>query len=135
MVDRSTGKFAANYDNTNLNQVKQYAWTCNKERPNELIIENSKCNLVFFCGSGSNLDQIVTLFDALILLEVSDVVLEKRLIERKVNEFGKTPEIRNFLFSELKDDYESRIRQRGAISVNTELGIDETVRQILASSV
>jgi dephospho-CoA kinase len=129
MVDAIPGK-AVNYENTNLTHVQGHRWICNKERLEQLLRDNSNADIVFCCGSASNLGEILPIFDQIFLLEVSDETLTKRLSERGGGEFGRTPEIREQLLH-WKAGYEERVRRWGATSIDTERGVDATVRQVL----
>lgn len=52
-------------------------WICNKEKLVS-IIKNEPNQLVFYCGSGSNLDELLYLFNKIVLLTLSPKIIKKK---------------------------------------------------------
>jgi len=98
MVDRKTGRKTTNYDNDSLESVKQHDWMCNKKKLKQLIKSNSKA-VVFYCGTASNLDEVLSLFDKIFLLKVSSKILCERLNTCTSNKFGRTFELQKWILS------------------------------------
>ena len=46
--------------------------------------------IVFFCGDARNLDDVLDLFDAIVVLQIDDATLRRRLARRPASEFGAT---------------------------------------------
>jgi len=129
MVDKKTGIVAKNYDNDNLESVKQHDWICDKKKLQQLI-ENNTNGIVFCCGIASNLDNLLHLFDIIFLLKVSSKIIRKRLNTRKSKEYGNTTEVQEQIIS-WKDWWETHIIEKGAISINANLNIQKVTRDIL----
>ena len=98
MIDKKTCKPFKDYDNDNLELVKQSDWICDKNRLQRLMSKNSK-GIVFYCGVASNLNDLLSLFDKIFLLKVSQRVLRERLSTRTSNDFGRTYEVQKWIFS------------------------------------
>ncbi len=128
-VDKSTGKIDEEYDNKNLKLVKQHDWICNKNKLQRLIHKNPK-GIVFYCGTASNLDDLLPLFDKIFLLKVSPKILRERLSTRKSNDFGGTPQVQKWILS-WKKWWEEHICEKGAIIINANRNIQEISNEII----
>lgn len=129
MVHKKTGKIADKYDNDNLEWVKQHDWICNKNKLQELVGKNAK-GIVFYCGTASNLDELLFLFDKIFLLKVSPKILRERLNTRKSNDFGRTSEVQEWIL-EWKDWWENHMREKGAIIIDANQDIQEITTDII----
>ncbi len=133
MVHKKTGKIADKYyDNDNLECVKQHDWICNKNKLQKLVRKNKK-GIVFYCGTASNLDELLFLFDKIFLLKISTKILRKRLSTRKSNDFGRTPEVQEWIL-EWKDWWENHMHEKGAIVINANRDIQEIITDIVKRS-
>lgn len=132
MINKKTGKVFDNYDNDDIESVKQHDWICNKDKLQGLVRDNAK-SVVFYCGTASNLDELLHLFDIIILLKVSPDVLRKRLSERTSNEFGRTVEIQDWILS-WKDWWEDHMREKGVITVDADRDLKEVTTDVLEKS-
>lgn len=132
VINRKTRKVFDNYDKDDVESVKQHDWICNKDKLQKLVRDNTK-GVVFYCGTASNLDKLLYLFDIIILLKVSSDVLRKRLSERMSNEFGRTAEIQNWILS-WKDWWENHLREKGAIIIDADRDLKEVTTDILERS-
>ncbi len=132
MVDKKTGKPAKNYDNYNLESVKQADWICNKKKLQQLMLKNSK-GIVFYCGTASNLDDLLPLFDKIFLLKISQKVLRKRLSKRTSNDFGRTSEVQRWIFS-WKKWWEDHMREKGAIVIDANHPLQKIATDIIKRS-
>ncbi len=129
MRDKRTGKLFENYDNYDFEKVKYHDWFCNKNKLQKLIQKNKK-DIAYYCGIASNNDEILPLFDKVILLQASSEVIIKRLSERKNNDFGKTIEVREMVLSG-KDHFENRMKEKGAIVVDANRGLGKVADDIM----
>src|SRR3989304_2894678 len=98
MVDKKTGKASSNFNKKDLESVKRHHWICDKNKLRKLLYKNPK-GIVFYCGIASNVDDLISLFDEIFLLKVSQKKLNKRLSTRKSNDFGRDPKIQKHIFS------------------------------------
>jgi dephospho-CoA kinase len=136
MINKSTGKITdlKDYDKHNLECIKQHDWICNKKKLQKLISENAKKNVlnnvVFYCGTASNTDDLLTLFDEIILLKASPKITCKRLSIRTSNDFGRTEEVQNWVF-EWKEWWENHMVEKGAIIINANRNLKEVANDIV----
>ncbi|MDO8640561.1 MAG: hypothetical protein Q7R33_03370 [Nitrosarchaeum sp.] len=86
--------------------------------------------MTFYCGSASNIDEILPLFDAVFLLEVSSETTRQRLISRTENDFGRTLEVRDWIMS-WKEWWENDMKEKGAIVIDAHKSLDEVAGEIL----
>jgi broad-specificity NMP kinase len=119
MYRKDTGEVFDNYENSNMEQVKNARWMCDVNLLKKLI-EKQKTELAFYSCIADNLDEIIPLFDKFILLKASKDVLYKRLCKRiGVNEYGNTEEGRQRILG-WKDEFEERMKSKGAIVVDAD---------------
>lgn len=132
MIDKRTGKPTEKYDKDNLNWVKQYDWICDKNKLRKLVRKNAK-GIVFYCGTASNFDELLFLFDKIFLLKARINTLRKRLSTRKSHSFGRTSEVQEWIFS-WKKWWENYMREKGAIFVDANCNVQEITNDILERS-
>jgi len=132
MINKKTKKVAKNYDDDNIELVKQHDWICDKKKLKQLIKKNSKeTRPIFYCGIASNLlKDLFSLFDKVYLLKISSSTVRKRLSTRKSGEFGNIKEAQEEVLS-WKDWWEDQMVKRGAVEVDANKGIKEVVKDIL----
>ena len=129
MINKNTGKPFEDYDNNDFEKVKQSTWICSKQKLETLIKENSD-STVFYCGTTSNLDDMLPLFDKLFLLKVNQNILCERLSTRTSNDFAKTKEVQEWVFS-WKSEWENHIKEKGAIIIDASKSIKEVTENII----
>ncbi|MDO8660613.1 MAG: AAA family ATPase [Candidatus Woesearchaeota archaeon] len=129
MVDRKTGKKATSHNNDSLDSVKQHDWICDKNKLKKLIASNSKC-LVFYCGTASNLDDTLSLFEKIFLLKVSSKILCERLSSRTSNAFGRTYKVQKWILS-WKKWWEDHMCEKGAIIIPANRSLKLVVADIV----
>jgi len=136
MVNKSIGKITDlnEYDKHNLECIKQHDWICNKNKLQEIISKNSKDtvlnNIVFYCGTASNTDDLLPLFEKVILLKASPETTRKRLGTRKSNDFGRTEEVQKWVLT-WKDWWENHMVEKGAITIDANRDVKEIIEDIL----
>ncbi len=134
MVDKATGKPTENYDNANLELVKQHDWICDEKKLRRLVRSNPK-SIVFYCGAAANIDNLLPLFDKVFLLKVSNPkILRERLSTRTSNDFGRTPEVQDWIYT-WKDNWENHILERGAIVIDANRSLQEIANDIVKRSI
>jgi len=133
MINKKTCKPFKNFDNDNIESVKQADWICNKRKLQHLMKKNSEEKLVFYCGTASNLNDLLQLFDKIFLLQTNQKILRERLSNRTSNNFGRTAEIQKLVFS-WKKLWEDHMKKKGAIIINANHSLQEIAINILKKS-
>ena len=100
----------SDYNNQDLAQVKKGDWVCNIAKLHGLLAAQ-KNELAFYCGTASNIDEFLPLFNSVILLKPSLATIEHRLESRKPGEFGYNKEVRDWVLS-WKDWWEEEIADK-----------------------
>lgn len=132
MFDKRTGKPFEDFDFNDLESVKQHDWLCDKSKLQQLIRKNSN-GVNYYCGTASNLDDLLPLFDKVFLLTVNDAILHERLSTRTSNDFGRTPEIQQWV-SSWKKASEDHLVEEGAILIDASRPLSEVVNDIVERS-
>lgn len=129
MIDSRTGKKYKHYSNEKIEMVKNAEWVCDKKKLENHILNNLN-NTLFYCGTASNIEDLLPLFDKVFLLTTTEEVLRKRLSKRKHGEFGSAGEVQNYVFS-WKTWWEDLLIEKGAIKVNSDRKLDEIAMDII----
>jgi len=130
MTDKGTGKRVIDSDHDNLEAVKRHNWNCDKDKLRWLLRNNLK-GIVFYCGTGSNIDDLPSLFDKTFLLKANEKTLSKRLNAR--NRYGRTPEVQRWIFQG-KKSYEDRLCKKGATVINANRTVSKIAADIIKRS-
>ena len=130
MYDKKTKKkFVGDNFDQSLENVQKYNWLCDIDKLRSLIKDNSD-GIVFYCGVGLNMDEIVPLFDNVIMLTASNNTLRDRLSTRTSNDYGKTADVQDWIFS-WKDWWEDSIKAYKPVIIDADKGLDEVVAEIV----
>lgn len=129
MINKTTGQPFADYDNDDFDKVKQGEWICDLEKLKKIIQQNSD-DLVFYCGTASNLDELMPLFDKTFLLQIDHQTTRHRLTDRTSNDFGRTAEVQDWIL-EWKDWWEEQMIAKGAIVIDASRPLVQVVRDIV----
>jgi broad-specificity NMP kinase len=130
MVRKDTKEDFEDYDNADLEKVKNADWICDKNKLNGLL-QKQNDGIVFYCGVASNSDEIVSLFDQIILLKASPEMIRKRLSNREgTDDMGNTAENREWVLS-WKDWWENQLIEKGAIVVDADGNPTEVAQKII----
>ncbi|HLD57821.1 MAG TPA: AAA family ATPase [archaeon] len=129
MINQKTGEPVVGHDNSNLEKVAEMDWICDKNKLQTIISDESN-QLVFYCGSASNIDEILPLFDLVILLKVSPEAMRHRLTTRTENDFGRTSEVQDWIMT-WKDWWENDLQQKGAVVVDACGSLDQVVKELI----
>jgi thymidylate kinase len=109
---------------------KEHDWKMSRQKVEELAA-NAKDKLIFLCGSPSNADDMLDLFDKVMCLTIDKNTLMSRIANRTDHDFGKTPdELSNILG--WHDSFEKRYKDYGAAMIDATRPIGEVVDEILA---
>ena len=129
IVNKNTGEVYEDFENNDLEKVKNMDWNCDLKKLQE-IIENETSEIAFYCGTASNWEDLIGLFDKIILLKASPEVIERRLSTRSVKDFGGTKEVRDWAL-EWKDWLENEKEKKGAIVIDGNGYPEEVARNII----
>ena len=130
MIRRDTGKDFKDYDNADIEKVKNADWICDKNKLEELLKKQND-EIVFYCGIASNNDEIIPLFDKVILLKANPEVVRKRLSSREgTDDMGNTAESRDWVLS-WKDRLENKLTKQGATVIDADGTPTEVAQKII----
>lgn len=92
MYRKDTKEPYIDFHNGNPQMIENAEWLCNPKKLVEVFIKQ-KNDIAFYCGVGSNMEDIIPLFDKVVLLVVSKETLHKRLSNREgKNDMGGNEE-------------------------------------------
>jgi len=128
---KGTRKIFKDYDFTKPEHVKSSDWICDVEMLKKLL-NHQKTSIAFYAGVATNLDEMMPLFDKVILLKVSNKKLHERLESREGSEgeMGNTKETRKLTFV-WKDWWEGEMEKKGVVTVDADKSLDEVAKKIL----
>lgn len=129
MVDKETGLAIKNFDADDPDSVKQAIWICDKNKLQGLV-NNNPTGIVFYCGTASNIEELLPLFDKVLLLKVGEEELRRRLSRRPSPEFGRSPEIQDWIISG-KVCWEKQVSDNGAIVIDTNGNLKQVITKIV----
>jgi broad-specificity NMP kinase len=130
MVHKGTKKLYKGYDNANPDHIKNAEWICNVEKLNNLL-NSQKQDVAFYSGIASNIDEILLLFNKVIVLQLDSNALNERLKNREGTEdIGNNQEGRNVILG-WKDWWEGKMKKKGAIFIDANISSEEIGRKIL----
>lgn len=129
MIHKQTQLPIENHDNADLEKVKVMSWICDIEKLRS-IIDNESNDLAFYCGNGSNIYQVMELFDKVILLTISLETNKYRLSTRTNDDYAKTPEVQEYVLSKT-DKWEKEMIVKGAVILNAEKDLDSLAKEVI----
>lgn len=129
MVDKKTGEKVNDPENNSPETIGQRDWLCDKNKLQELI-RNSRKKITFYCGTASNLDNLLPLFDKILLLKASPELLRKRLSAREPTEYGHSAEVQQWILS-WKNWWEDHMIKQGALVIDADKKLQETTTDII----
>lgn len=106
-----------------------HEYVCDTNRLRKLLTEKDT-DITVALGMAQNVDELLPLFDMVILLTCSPKTLVHRLNTRTINGLGNLPEERRQILS-WKNSFERRMVERGAIPIDTEPPIDIVAEKVL----
>ncbi len=130
MVHKNTKKVFKSYTNANPEHIKNADWICDVAKL-KTFLSAQKSDLAFYSGIASNLDDILPLFDKVIVLQPNAEILNGRLKNREGTDYiGNNQQGRNTVLG-WKDWWENRMKQKGATIINANGNPEEICRSIL----
>ena len=130
MYRKDTKEIFHDFDNSDPDKIKNSEWLCDVTKLKDLLSQQ-KISPAFYCGVASNMDDLILLFDAVILLKTHPEELHRRLMSREGTEdMGNTEESRQAVLG-WKDWWENEIEEDGAIVVDANKTIGEVADEIL----
>ena len=112
--------------------VKNMNWHCDPDKLRKILDAENRAP-AFYCGGATNFSEIVGLFDLVIMLTADEDIIRERLRNREGNDFGKTQEVQDHIFT-LREAVEEDIKQRGAVVIDSGGTLDELVGAVLAAA-
>ena len=133
MVHKDTKKVFKGYTNANPEHIKNADWICNVAKLKNFLA-SQKSDLAFYSGIASNMDDILPLFDKVIVLQPNAKNLNDRLKNREgTDDIGNNQEGRDTVLG-WKDWWENKMEQRGATIINADGRPRKICRKILNDS-
>lgn len=130
MYHEGTKEVFVDYDNSDPEKIKRAEWLCDTERLKELIA-SQKSELAFYCGIASNMDDLLPLFDTVLMLRVEADQLSSRLSNREgTDDIGNTEASRQTVLG-WKDWWEDEMQDKGAIVIDARETPDSVAKKIL----
>lgn len=131
LYHKETGEELKDYSEykKSLNNIKKYDWNINVDRLKNLMKENSG-GIVFYCGTGGNILEVISLFDLTIMLTINDDAIRHRLTHRSTNDFGNTSEVQEWVIS-WKDWFEDGVKEFNPIVVDANKSLEEVTSNII----
>ncbi|MDP4038715.1 MAG: AAA family ATPase [bacterium] len=124
---KKTGKLTDWYSGIGREWLDAHKWVCEKDKVKLLV--NRAENFVVV-GMPHNLDQLLLLFDKVILLQCSEKTFLQRLKTRDSNDFGKADSEQKYILSWYKD-FERNMLAKNAIPIDTDRPLDVVVKNII----
>jgi len=129
LVDEQTGQVVAG----GMDQITDgVEWHCNTAKL-RTIIDRAAPELTIYCGGMSNTEEVWDIFDAVIVLTVSDQTTASRLATRRAGEFGSTKTNRDWVLS-WKHQVEQDWFNLGGIPVSAEATPKEVAKLIITAA-
>ena len=132
MVHKETGATLEKQDNDNLEEVVKGDWICDADELKKLIA-NTPDKIAFYCGVNSNMEELIPLFDKLIMLKANEEATRERLTNRTSNDFGRTAEVQDWIMT-WKDWWEKEMIEKGAVVIDSNRPLDGIVKEIIERS-
>jgi broad-specificity NMP kinase len=128
-VDKKTGKPPVDIDNANVEKVMGTDWICDKEKLTS-IIANESSEITFYCGAASNVNDLLPLFDLVILLKIGTDAMRHRLNTRTENDAARHPDVQDWILT-WKNEWENGMQERGAVAVDAHQSLDKVAKEVI----
>lgn len=119
-----------NFENHDLGWVKSVEWICDTTKLRKYL---DQPGTIFCCGGADNLDDVIPLFDTVVLLDIDDETLRSRLTHRTNNNWGQTQHVQEWLLG-VRASNENRILKHGVMRIDANRNIQYVVGDILVLS-
>ena len=132
-IDQKTGEHHGGKEAEMTKEfVDTHNWVCDIDHLNQLLAK-SDASIAFVLGMAGNHEDLLHLFDTIILLQCSPETFCKRIETRTDNDFGKDREVQRQIVRRSKT-YAEEMLAIGAVAIDTEKSIDEVVDEIIKIS-
>ncbi len=126
LFDEKTGKVVQG----NMDQIRDgLYWYCNGAKLQK-IVDSETAELTLYCGGMANTEDVWNIFDAVIVLTVSDETTTRRLSTRAPGEFGSTQDNRDWILS-WKHELEQKWFDMGGVAVDAEGSPEEVAKLVI----
>lgn len=130
MYRKGTKELFEDFENSDPEKIKNSEWLCDVNKLQELL-SKQKSEPAFYCGVASNMDDLIPLFDKVILLKTASEEIHKRLSTREGTEdMGNTEESRQAVLG-WKDWWEGEMEEKGALTVDANGSPEQVAKTIL----
>jgi len=130
MYHKGTNEIFEDYDNTDPEKIKNSEWLCNIQKLKELLNQQTQ-KTAFYCGVASNMDDLIPLFDKLILLKVGSETLHTRLLSREgTGDIGTNEDSRQTVLG-WKDWWENEMIKKGFMVVDASDSPEKIAKKII----
>lgn len=109
---------------------EQHEWRMSRQRVEEFAVR-AKNKLIFLCGSPSNADDMLDLYDKVICLVVDEDTLKSRIVGRTDHDFGKAPDELESILG-WHESFQNRYKDYGAVMIDATQPIEKVVEDILS---
>ena len=111
---------------------EQHEWKISRQKVQEFAAR-AKDKPIFLCGSPTNADDMLDLYDKVICLTTDKQTLQRRIATRTDHDYGKAPnELRDILG--WHDSFQDRYRKYGAVMIDATKPLNEVVDEILSAT-
>ena len=130
MFRKGTREIFDDYDNADPEKIKNSEWICDVDMLKK-VLNDQKSDIAFYCGVASNMDDLIPLFDKMIVLRANPETVHKRLSNREGTEdIGNTEESRQTVLG-WKDWWEDEMSDRGGVFVDANGSSADIAEKIL----
>jgi len=131
-INKTTGQAVERPEDENSRTKEwydQHEWKMSRQKV-EAFAARAKNKPIFLCGSPSNADDMLDLYDKVVCLVVDKETLKNRIAGRTDHDFGKAPhELASILG--WHDSFQDRYRDMGAVMINALQPVEKVVDEIL----
>jgi|GEM_PF-259143 len=130
MYRKGTRELFSDFDNFDPDKIKNSEWLCDIEKLKELMAQQ-KNEVAFYCGDASNMDDLIPLFDKVLVLQTDAKSLHARLSTREgTDDMGNTEASRQIVLG-WKDWWENEMKEKGAIIVDARNNFHSVAEKIM----
>lgn len=109
----------------------EHEWRMSRQKVEELAAK-AKGKPIFLCGSPTNADEMLDLYDRVVCLSLDEDTLKSRIASRDDNDFGKAPDELQSILGWHKS-FEQRYKDYGAVMIDATKPLQQVVDDIVNS--
>ena len=132
-VHKATNKLVERPENESARTKEwydQHEWKMSRQKVEEFAA-SAKDKLIFLCGSPSNADDMLDLYDKVVCLVVDKDTLKNRIASRTDHDFGKAPDELESILG-WHDAFQDRYKDQGAVMIDATQSLEAVVNEILS---